>query len=274
MKRTTRPQPHFRPCLEALEERRVPAIITPVGDTLTIEGNGARDLIIIIDNGDGDLVVRHGRVADGLAGLSTFPDPLNDFATIDVRSRAGHDVVVYFQAGERTRSLDLNVELGDGNDSFLADINGAIPAGRVLDIHAHGGDDGDFLTVDALNDVHLEADLLTGELGVLTVNLEGGGGRGRDTLNMLYRGQLNGLLSFRLTGGRGHDALTAQINVEDGSGGFLIGVLNGERGDDTLVFHINQVDPNDSFSIINATARGGGGNDSWDLTPQVRRRNF
>ena len=70
------------------------------------------------------------------------------------------------------------------------------------------------------------------------------------------------------------DLQIAEINVDDGSHGFLAGVLDGGQGGDELKYHLTKDDPTDPLSIIYALARGGGGDDRWDITPNVTKRNL
>jgi hypothetical protein len=261
--------------VERFEDRTVPAAIGVAGGVMTIEGNGAPDLIVIRDNGDGDLTIFHGRTDDFL-GLVVAPAASN-VSAIDIRTHGGRDVVLYEQAGDRARNMAIDVRLGDGVDSFTANVVGDINAGRTLDIDVDGGLAGDFITVDATYDVDIETGI-DGWLpsGVLRVDLNGGGffNFGRDTLNVLYEGELDGVLDFAANGEWGDDKLVAEVNVDDGSNGFLAGVLDGSQGEDEVVYHITKDDPTDPLSILYALARGGGGDDRWDITPNVTRRNL
>jgi hypothetical protein len=264
--------------VERFEDRTVPALISVAGGTMTIEGDGRPDLIIIRDNGDGDLSIFHGRTDDFLH-LELAP-AFENVETIAVWTYGGRDVVFYEQAGDRTRNMVLGARLGDGVDSFLANIRGDINAGVTLGIDVNGGDGGDFITVDATADVDIETWRSRAGVefhGFLWARLHGDSsafGHGRDTLTMLYEGELDGKLGFEANGGWGDDRLVAEVNLDNGSNGLLGGVLDGGQGGDELVFHITQDNPADRLTYRYAMAQGGTGDDRWDITSNVGKRNL
>jgi hypothetical protein len=257
----------FRPGIEALEGRCVPATMSVVGSTMTIVGDSRDEIIDITDNGDGDLTVLCGSAAEVAAGHGTIRSVAN-ITAINVTTRGGNDVVHYFQTGDRTRSMTINARLGDGRDVFFADLEGDIDNTR-LTMNVHGGDQGDAITVDASADVDI------GAFGALLLSLDGGNwSLGRDLITVDYRGEIDGLLMFAESGRGGRDDLVARVHVDSGSSGVFAGVQNAGQGGDRLLFHIEEESPDDPFSIAVAVARGGGGDDRWDLTPQVSKRNI
>jgi hypothetical protein len=277
MKSLTRPRTSFRPRVESLEDRCVPT-------TLTLAGNGSNEIFDIRDNGDGDLTVIRGRAADVLAGRGTFSTHAN-ITKVEVRAKGGNDIVRYLQTGDRTRSMTLDVQLGAGRDVFFGDLEGDLGNNRMT-MAVNGGHQGDVITVDATTDrdrIDPAADPIgvdIGSFGALILDLDGGGkpwpptewSVGRDTINFDYRGVLDGLLMFEERGGGGPDRLHADIRIDCDSDGVLAGLLNGGQGNDHLFFHITEACSHDRFSIALAEARGGGGHDTFDLTPNVRRR--
>jgi hypothetical protein len=274
MKSLTTPRTSFRPRVEALEDRSLLCTVDVVGGTMTILGDGSGESIGIRDDGAGTVTV----FCDGAPEATAA-----GIHTILVRARGGGDTVDYHQTGDRTSDMNLNVQLGDGRDVFFADIEGDI-VGSTMIVAVNGGDKGDVITVDATGDADGSCDPSDGvdiSFGALMIDLDGGRGLGRDLISLDYRGVLDGLLLFAERGHGGRDDLHADMQVLCGSDGVLGGVLDGGQGRDRLFYHItrdhNPCDDecsNDRFSIALAVARGGGGNDSFDLTPNVRRRNL
>jgi hypothetical protein len=251
MKRRNRPRTGFTSRLERLEDRTMfDCSIAVSGGVMTIEGDGDNDYVSISDNGDGDLSVWC---------TGAWPTVASDVHRIDINTRGGADDVMYTQRGNRTRSMDLNVQMGDGKDEFRGQIFGDINYLRTLDIEVRGEDGGDEIHVDAASDVDV------GLYAVLALNLRGGSGQ--DVIVANYRGEVDGTIRLAERGGLDGDYLFAQVLADAGSTGRLRGydteqaLLEGNELSDALGFFVYK-DHRDPFAIA-AKVDGGDFADRW-----------
>jgi hypothetical protein len=214
---------HTTPRVEALEDRCVPTHASLSGGILTVTGTAGNNTVVIQDNGNGDLTVS----GDGMSASNC-----SNVYRINIDMKGGKDSVTYKQNGNRTRSMDLNVQLGTGNDTFLAYVNGNVNAGRTLDVNVDGGWGKDWIKVDADQDVDL------GASANLLLYLHGGGGAYADELFVWYKGENDGHISARMFGGPGivMDTLHLHLDRDAGSGGtYYPEVDSGPGFDDVLI---------------------------------------
>ncbi|MBO0699808.1 MAG: hypothetical protein J2P46_15530, partial [Zavarzinella sp.] len=159
----------FVPRLEAFDERALPSVTVSYSATdgvLTVRGDDSNDLITITDTGKdtaGSITVfDHGNPV-------FFSD--QPVTRIEVFAGGGADTVDYWQSSDMTTNRTLAVDLGAGNDTFTAHLDGQnIADGSGLEIQALGRKGKDTLTLDA-NGVNLGAG------AHLTVNFRGGPGK-------------------------------------------------------------------------------------------------
>jgi hypothetical protein len=207
--RARAPRNRFRPCLECLEDRRVPSCtITQTGGTLLIDGSKGRNFIGIKDNGTGkahDITVKCGNGTEFISGL----DPVT---LIVVRTGRGADTIDYALMGDVSSALTVSVQGGPGRDTFNGHLNGhQLLSGADYTFNISGGRGADDVDFTADENVHIASG------ASLTVNEEGG--RGRDHLSASYNGKMEGTLSFDLGGGRGANVLNSSIVLQAGSTG-------------------------------------------------------
>jgi hypothetical protein len=164
----------FVPRLEAFDDRTLPSVtVMPLtaDGTLTILGDDASNVITISDTGKdpASVIVQ----ADGQFYF------IDGFVTrIQVFTAGGDDVVNYQLASELTSHRTVSVDLGLGNDSFTADLNGqTLAAGTDFVIQVLGGGGKDRLTLNAVG-------VNVGARTHLTVDFQGG--RGHDGVTFNY----------------------------------------------------------------------------------------
>lgn len=212
--------------VEQLEDRCVPACtITPTGVapniTLTITGDDFNNSIQISDNGAGAITVAcDGVISPAVAGVKD----------IVVNSQKGNDAVFYTLAadlvGAQTRNL--NVDLGDGNDFFLAQaINNAdVGANASLSFNVRGKLGNDTIRFSFLKDFDVN---VNGFLGVFVA-----GNEGNDRITLAQLGAIDGNCSIALNGNAGRDRVGASLALDTDSTGVINVVVNGQADNDLL----------------------------------------
>jgi hypothetical protein len=245
-----------------LEGREVPACIVGLGgpDTLVVSGNAASDAVILRD--------------DGLGNISGFATGHGNFnfsgiKQISVGTGAGPDRVVYqlmrpLQTGQ---FRNVVVGLGDGNDSFTANLYNAngigsdLLANSRLQLTAWGGTGADAMTINAQRDVDVAAG------AVLKMILFGDAGN--DVIRGYYRGENDGAVSIRdFDGGDGNDIIRGLIHEDAGSTGVNAGIVHGGDGDDQLALVLNTL----SVPLL-GLLDGGAGTDTGVSTANVTKIN-
>jgi hypothetical protein len=167
-------QLRFVPRLEAFDDRIVPTVqVLPLtaDGTLTILGDDAANVITISDTGKdpASLIIE----ADG---QFYFVDGF--VSRIQVFTADGEDTVEYRLASDLTSHRTVSVDLGLGNDSFTANLDGqTVAAGTDLVIQAVGGGGKDTLTLNA-------SGVNIGAGAHLTADFQGG--RGHDGVTFNY----------------------------------------------------------------------------------------
>jgi hypothetical protein len=163
----------FAPRLEAFDERVLPSVTvtyTPTDGVLFIKGTAGADVIDITDTGKGDpgsvTVLDHGAPVFSSTGLVT---------QIMVVTDGGSDIVSYWLTSDLTTSRRVTADLGAGNDSYYAQLDGhTLSANLNMQALGRGGRD------------HLELDARHVTVGAgawLTVDLRGGMGSDSVTVN-------------------------------------------------------------------------------------------
>jgi hypothetical protein len=169
-----RPIRRFRPRLEAFDERVLPSVTTnysAANAVLVVKGDAANDVIAITDTGKGDAGAV--TVFDHRVPVFTSPGLVTQIMVV---TYGGADVVDYRLTGDLTTKRLVTADLGAGNDSFTATLDGQTLA-ATLGIHALGRAGKDTLTLNAQN--------VTVAAGAwVTVDLRGG--MGSDTIKFNY----------------------------------------------------------------------------------------
>ncbi len=248
----------YRPVIEALEAREVPAAFRMAGDVLTITGNRNANVIEITDDGTkaaGNVTVN----MDGVAYVAP-----RAVKKIVVRAGSGDDQVTYRLSGDvncgcgpaltatqlAKRGRTVTVELGQGNDRFEADLGGhAVVTRLALSVYGGAGDDG--LAVHALGSG-------VSARGLFAANLYGDAGN--DAIDAQFSGRADGTLFVNQDGGNGGDELTGNVTADAGSEGGGAWQLMAGTGDDTVSLTAEGV-----AGFHHVLANGGKGTDTGSL---------
>ena len=267
----------FFPNLEALEERCCPSTVSlnPQTHLLTLTGDASNSMIVVRDDGHGDIQVY------GLAGATAaHPLKYTGVAAIEMDSKTGNDQVDYALTGALTKSEKLTLNLGKGADQVKLDftkgvsapslgvsINGAGGAGQNvtalfgaiantnLELTAHLGDGWNHFTTllngSLTGSAKVDVNVLGGK-GVdgISVEVNGGiaasarlsveanGGAGDNTVHVDYSGQLAGALAIMEQGNTGWEWLESVVNLSLGSTGSVVDHLVGGTGTDMLILSL------------------------------------
>jgi hypothetical protein len=266
MPRSSDRAPAFRPSLESLEHREVPAVdFSLSGGVLSIDGGIGYDQIAINDYGNGTLRVYNSGSIHTFGGVTE----------VDVTMNRGDDVVNYILQGNRTTDIDYTIDLGNGDDAFTATIeNKSIGADLLMHVYGDAGKDEMYADVEA--DVLGQSTLRTffyGEgdedfIQVLATDVDvfgqfnvfAGGGMNNDTIKVITRGEVDLLMSVRVFGGEYGDTIDVDVTLDPGSSGTLFNTaVDGGSGGDDMSFFVRKTagDP----VTVGATVAGGIGND-------------
>jgi hypothetical protein len=257
-------RPGFAPRLEACEERCVMNVSFSVsGTTLSIDGNSARNVVVINDNGTnqaGNITV----TADG----DTFI-PGGVIHTVVVDGEGGDDSVTYNLNANLGSSVShaVQVSLDGGDDAFTANLRGDLLSGSSLGLTAWGETGADDLHVYAGSDVDMALN------SRLSLTLDGGWGN--DHVHVVYNGEMDGTIDMYLNGDADKDEVWAQMTLDAGSAG-KVGQANdaarvrGGTDDDDLVFEVH----NNGSAQVFAWIEGYTGNDTGRRTTNVTPYNL
>jgi hypothetical protein len=238
------PSSRFLPILEALEDRSLlTATFTNVNGTLTIVNNGN---LAVVDNG-----------TSGTGNVTVFatgqgPMTFDNVTHIIVQDTGTRDGISYQLAGNLTAARRVDVDLGTGNDTFIAALGGSLLANTRMAINVAGRSgretiqetvngnlfDGSALTFNANGGTSntLFTSIVTGALfanarNVLNVN----GGPGNNTFAGLVTGPLltGSGTSWNVNIGSGNDVLSAYVTTQLSVGAsFSLGLFG--TGRDTI----------------------------------------
>jgi hypothetical protein len=181
---------------------------------------------ILINLGAGD---DQSRLLFG--GLDTPNRVIATDLNIVVNGGAGADEI-NGQFGEvQSGTVNYNAFLGDGDDNGFAAVWGTIDTGAALHLNLQGQIGNDYLnTFETFNGGYDRINIAAG--GLLDINV--GGGAGRDHLGMTYGGNVLGNLRIRQDGGIGNDSITGDIHLAGVSTGAVDAVYLGGDGPDGL----------------------------------------
>jgi hypothetical protein len=241
--------------LESLYERIVPSVtVVQDGSTLTINGDQSANDVHITDDGTA-------------AGLTVIVDgqdyPLTGSVdTVRVLTHSGRDTVNYSVTGDyvgTTRTVE--VLLGNGDDTFAADLGHGIDVDSSLTLRASGQNGKDNLSV--TGPAAGDAAILAGRL-----NVELNGGNGKDVLSFTFAGEVDGSLDFSADGGNGKDNISGDVAAAADSTGSVKAHVLGGNGKDDLNLSVTG-DGLDGLSDLDASIDGGHGKDSIQATDNV-----
>lgn len=180
----------FIPRLVPLDDRSLPSVtFTLTGSTLIITGDASANNIVITDDGT---TAGISVVGDG----ATWVAP-SAVSAIVVSTLGGDDAVTYNLTGQLTTTRLLSADLGKGDDTFTANLNGQTISGQStnLGISVNGGKGADTLILNANGaTVSPEARLSVGFTG----------GAGNDTINFNVDPGFLGLPNVTLTKDQKH----------------------------------------------------------------------
>jgi hypothetical protein len=263
--------------LERLEERRCFNVdLSVAGGTLTITGDNADNHVAVMETAAGLSVQVEDQAARPFTGIEN----------IVFDGRQGNDLFTF--KWDMRRGINLRALLGDGNDTFRADVNSVSDSGlppgpcRIFVSGGAGNDD-----INALIGL-LRNERPSTELGNVDFNFEGGDGNDRTGVTWGLNVGLNvygklgaGDDSFQskifgnsrggapsascrmaIFGEGGNDNINALIGLLDVSPQVIQNTLNigfdGGEGNDTINVSLNNVQLDGSTSI---RSMGGAGDD-------------
>jgi hypothetical protein len=241
-----KPAAGFRPRLEPLEDRCLPAVSFSIqpGNVLKVVGSNHNDRIQIFDNGTStvDNVIVVANRTEFIPGVAV--------SNVVVKTREGNDNVVYTQTGGLGRNITraVNVFLGSGTDRFHAQLPGGLVAGASLTLDVHGSDGSYNESIGGGGDIAAGA--------TLTAILDGGSAASTITTN--YQAQIKGTMVVFAAGGPGDDVIHGTYTLNTGSTGALSVQFQGGFGDDDFFLNVRQVSSFDRVSI-SASVDGGPG---------------
>jgi hypothetical protein len=238
--------------LEPLHDRTVPSVsVVQTGGTLTVNGDQHVNTVEIKDDGTPD-------------GLTVTMDGVNypvtgPVTTVVINTRGGADTVSYDLTGDyvgTTRTVE--VFLGNGNDTFTADLGHGIDAASTLALQVNGGNGKDNLSVTGAGGGPVA--------GTLSVQLNGG--NGMDAISFGYAAEVDGSLMLTADGGNGKDTITGDVTAAADSTGSVLAQVKGGNGKDDVGLSVTG-DGLSGLSSLDATVDGGHGKDTVTATDNV-----
>jgi hypothetical protein len=203
----------FRPSLEALEDRLVPALILrETNEGILIKGDSGNNQIKITDAGTG----RRGAITvtcDDKTLTSQGP-----ITAIRVKGLDGDDFVTYSLSRTLTsgQSRKISIDLGNGNDVAQLSVSG-VPTGSRLSIKVLGQNGRDNLSATFSGTVSPNASL----------SFLDRGGNDDDTATVSLTGRVDGTFHLNLTGDAGFENMTVNLTPGSGSAGLVKGRIDG-----------------------------------------------
>jgi len=238
--------------LEPLHDRIVPSVsVVQTGGTLTINGDQHANTVDIKDDGTP-------------SGLTVSVDGTDypvtgDVTMVVVKTRGGADTVSYDLTGDyvgTTRTVE--VLLGNGDDTFTADLGHGIDAASILALQVNGGNGKDNLSVTGTGGGPVA--------GMLSVQLLGG--NGMDSISFSYQAEVDGSLMLTADGGNGKDTIHGDVTAAADSTGSVLAQVLGKNGKDDLALSVTG-DGLAGLSKLDALVDGGHGKDAVTVTDNV-----
>jgi hypothetical protein len=238
----------FRPCVEILEDRCVPATtVTQVGRIVTVRGDFGSNNIFINDNGQRDkaISVQHEsgtfQSTGQVIGIHVFAGP-------------GRDRVFYNLTGDLQQGLPRNISIDMGSgplQTCAVTLQGSLGPRSYMNVNIRGSSDRERLSFSSGGTI--------GAGAVLRVFLFGGGGG--DTLTSNLSGVIDGQVVMRSYGGGFYDAVRSNITASSGSDGAISVKLYGGPGPDLLSLIAVKSNLNDLLGFEFVIDGGPGGPD-------------
>lgn len=284
------------PRLEALEDRQLmTAAPTHVGikevarqgyTELDIIGTNRGDAIAIADNGSAS----PGNVTVTL-GDGTLYTTKAGVSVVKLQGGSGSDNVSFQLTGPLVAAQSVILNLGNGNNTFTANIAGAIDAAGGLDLEAFGGTGNDRMAVNQTGSTlrggfvpylsggggkNILAYTGTGSIGVgSSVSPEFAGGSGSDVITSNYAGRVDGNYMYNLSvdAGSGTETITNNVYLAAGSKGTVgygptqPAAIRAGKGTDTIRFTVHS-DPSSTAQVI-AAVIGASGKGTISTTSNV-----
>ncbi len=236
--------------------------------------------------------------------------PFGGISRIVVRSMNGDDFVDFRLTGALTQALELQIDLGDGNDTANLDFTAGIAAPLKTTLYGGAGaDDVSEAFGDASAKISARTRLGSGDDSLLalfsgtlsgsnfmfdangnsgddimlfdgsdlniasgtTLDLRLYEGAGAGEISVDYQGQLDGTLRLIANGGFGNDRIDANLTTTAGSTGKLKALVHGWSGNDELTLQV--VNSSGSSALVSALFDGGSGQDGYFATANVIKRN-
>jgi hypothetical protein len=226
--------------LESLNDRTLPSVtVLQSGATLTIRGDASANDVQIHDDGTA-------------AGVTVTVDGVDQTLSGDavdkvvVLTGSGDDTVSYPLTGDYAGTTrTVCVGLGNGDDTFTADVGHAIGVDSSLTLRVFGGNGKDNLSAAGTGSVAGTLDVqLYGQNGIDVISFDYTGdvtgslkvkvygGNGTDDLSFHYAGVVDGTLDVAAAGGNGPDTVHGDLSVAGGAGSVKARVYGGNGKDD------------------------------------------
>lgn len=233
----------FKPAVNVLEGRELPsATISVAGGKMEITGDNAANAVVIRDDGSGNV---SATVITGSSQASRTASKINQ---IVIHTQGGDDSVSFQLTKNMLTALDLDIDLGAGNDRAAIDLYRGL-SGVPLDISLDGGAGYDSAQVQfgAINNsnVHLNASL----------------GQGSDTMNVVFFNGVSGTstVDANIAGASGADRIDCNVMGKIDAGSTLnLHIANAMDANDRLVLRYRgELDGNLRADIDGAAASYG-----------------
>jgi hypothetical protein len=272
----------FRPRLETLEDRSVPAcLISENAGTLLILGDNNINHIDIQDAGGGGAgnvtVACDGQVISNASVLTG----------IRVRARGGDDVITYTQTKSLSsgQSRRVVIDMGTEHDDVTVALNGGLSANSRLNLAVRGGSGQCQINVTGGGTIASNAALLMnlsagGDAnrirgseaaniasgGSLTMNVIGGGNS--NVLTVAQRGQALGFVNGKASAGGQFERINMLLTPAAGSTGLVTARVLGGPGNDAVRFIARKIVVFDKVGF-DAVLNGGAGINTCTRTAVV-----
>jgi hypothetical protein len=233
----------FKPELGVLERREVPsATVTVVGGKMEITGDGSANAVVIRDDGSGNV---SATVVTGSTQVTRSASKVNQ---IVVHTLGGDDSVSFQLTRNMLTALDLDVDVGAGNDRVAIDLYRGV-SGVPLEIEIDGGVGYD------------SAQVQFGKINNANVTLDASLGQDSDSANVVFFDGVSGnsKIDANVSGDTGADRVDFNIMGKiDSAANLDIHASNSLDANDRLLLRYRgELDGNLSAEIDGAAAAYG-----------------